>query len=102
MENMTEEIKCKFYDKGYCKKKDQCNYYHPTNDCEKCENIKTCRLRHRIICRYGKYCYHNNVKACVFRHMDIPLARNDNQEVQAHKDILAAPKPIKKMKKLIN
>ena len=89
------KIKCKYYDKGYCKNKTNCLFYHPTSDCkEKCYN-KEYRLRHRILCRYRQYCYHQMSGQPEFVHLrknihNVPMAVNDDQQGEAHKVILAA------------
>ena len=92
-----QKKKCKFYNKGYCKHKENCKYYHPTNDCKICDNARTCRNRHRSICKYGNNCYHNKAKVCEYKHTgndltDVTMANNDDQQIQAHKVILAADK----------
>ena len=58
--------RCKYYNRGYCKLRENCKFLHPKEDCtlrEKCQY--NCLKRHRIMCRYGIYCYHNKVK-CVY------------------------------------
>ena len=63
------ETKCYYYNRGYCKKKNNCLFFHPTTDClENCPGKTICNKRHRKICKYGIKCYHNNQKLCEFRH----------------------------------
>lgn len=58
--------KCAFFDKGYCKNKDQCLNAHPLTDCQgDCEDKRTCKKRHRINCRNGEDCTWNS---CDFLH----------------------------------
>ena len=102
--NISEKRKCKYYDKGYCKYKDQCRYYHPINDCYECDNTISCRNRHRNICKYGDMCFFNQKNGCEYKHENketevraelhnIPLSNIDNQQIETHKVILAATSP---------
>ena len=49
--------KCRYYDRGYCKYKCDCNYFHSKNICKdylengKCEN-KSCMERHPKVCKF--------------------------------------------------
>ena len=99
MMNTNELIKCKYYNTGYCRNKDKCSYYHPRSDCkDHCKN-KECKLRHRVLCRYGQYCYHYIRGQCEYVHLnkylfDEPMVIEDNQTIETHKVILAAPSPV--------
>ena len=91
-------IKCKYYNRGYCRNKSGCKYYHPTSDCQEQCSIKDCRFRHRNECRYKQYCYHYRKGQCEFIHnsidsSNVPLATDDNQKIDAHQDILAEQGP---------
>ena len=33
MMDKNNEMKCRYYNRGYCKQKESCDYYHPTRDC---------------------------------------------------------------------
>ena len=36
--------KCIFFDRGYCKHKNQCPQMHPSQDCQgECEDMNTCQ-----------------------------------------------------------
>ena len=71
MNQVHETRKCRYFNQGYCKKKNNCKYIHPTDDCEEdCSNSK-CPLRHRIICLNGDDCYYNGLNECEFRHDNI-------------------------------
>ena len=84
--------KCYYFNKGYCKFKNKCKYYHPTCDCQnKCENRKTCTKRHRRLCKYNDKCYFKQSNICEFLHIDVTLAAADNKQNEAHKVILAVP-----------
>ena len=69
------EKKCRYEDKGYCKYKSNCKFYHPGQICEKflrdgkCESGQTCNNRHPRKCRYwkgGEGC--NRQQACKYLH----------------------------------
>ena len=89
---MKTPRKCKYFDKGYCKYKDKCPYYHPTIDCEQCENSTMCNKRHRSMCKYENICYFNKTNSCEYKHLDessdVTMASTDNEQIQAHKVIL--------------
>ena len=79
------QVKCKYYNKGYCKKKNECLFYHPTNYCiDKCKNSE-CKFRHRIKCRYVQYCYHYIKNQCEYIHestevLDVPMTTDENEK----------------------
>ena len=83
---ITSKRKCHYYDKGYCKNKDQCKFYHATTDCKnQCIKKSICPNRHKKECKYGDKCYHNQDKSCEFLHLesnlsDVTLLTNDNQQ----------------------
>ena len=55
---VKEKRKCRYDNRGYCKHKNMCLYYHSGQVCEqflrdrKCETGKSCQHRHPIDCRY--------------------------------------------------
>ena len=55
---VKEKRKCRYDNRGYCKHKNMCLYYHSGQVCEqflrdgKCETVKTCQHRHLRDCRY--------------------------------------------------
>ena len=100
-----QEEKCYYYNKGYCKYKQECTKYHPTEDCKsKCVETN-CKFRHRQMCKNGTNCYFKN-KKCEYLHscdntsevalakfLDVPMTFDDNEERETHKVILAALSP---------
>ena len=53
----TNQMRCNFFNRGYCKAGPECMFYHPKEDCEvhKLGNIcidRSCRKRHRTVCKY--------------------------------------------------
>ena len=71
--------RCKYYNRGYCKQRENCKFLHPTEECalrDKC--INNCLKRHRKICRYGIYGYHNKHNVCEFLHGDFFNIDNKN------------------------
>ena len=81
----NNQIKCRYFDKGYCKLKNSCKYYHPSSDCEnRCKDDK-CRYRHRRDCKYGDICYHNKRNVCEYAHNnEIPMNVDDKEQNEAH------------------
>ena len=60
--------KCVFYDKGFCKKKYECEKLHPSTDCNGCDDKRLCTKRHRISCRNGPSCIYYKSNSCEFLH----------------------------------
>ena len=93
---IQEQRKCYHFNKGYCKFKEKCDYYHPTIDCiDKCQ-VVTCKYRHRNVCTYGDNCYHHKKQKCEYLHdsnnlPEVTLACEDEDQNKAHKVILTAP-----------
>ena len=49
MLTMSSTEKCSYFDKGFCKLKEQCLKKHPTSDCQgECYDKKTCPSWHRV------------------------------------------------------
>ena len=68
---MKEMMKCIYYNLGYCKKKENCEYFHPSDDCrENCNNF-SCRKRHRKECRGGSECFYHSSGICEFKHNEV-------------------------------
>ena len=76
---MSDEV-CSHYNVGYCKQKNECSKFHPSEDCEnKCKE-KTCLKRHRRICRDTESCIYHKSNTCEFIHE----VKMDNKESQIH------------------
>ena len=60
--------KCRYYNQGYCKKKNNCKYIHIDIDCEEDCSLSTCTKRHRIQCKDGNECYYFSKDNCEFLH----------------------------------
>ena len=70
---MTAQSVCQYEKFGICKRKQECDFFHPTSVCDdqKCI-IKLCRKRHPLICRY--YASVGNCRfneACKFDHKKV-------------------------------
>ena len=70
--NQANQIVCKHSNRGYCKRKSLCWYFHPTDICKiflkdgKC-SVKDCFSRHPNFCKYQKQgC--NRGSSCVYLH----------------------------------
>ena len=79
-----EERKCYYYDKGYCKNRNNCKLLHPTEDCKTKCSVKECKLRHRRDCKDGNNCLFKN-KKCEYVHpipnlFDVTLVSRDDQQ----------------------
>lgn len=56
---------CRYHDKGYCRLRENCFFYHPKENCKGNCDRKTCLKRHPNKCSYGNDCrrYH-----CAYKH----------------------------------
>ena len=76
---LPNEIRCLYWNRGFCKKGDKCGFYHAKEDCEeysrtgKCED-RGCQSRHRKQCRYfstQEGCYRREscqIDNCQYQH----------------------------------
>ena len=76
--------KCRYWNKGFCKKGSKCHYIHPKEDCSKhleegkCED-QQCEGRHRKCCRYFNSkigCYRGD--CCQYLHSSNRKRETDN------------------------
>ena len=76
----TKSQKCEFFDRGYCKKGEDCEYQHPDKVCSKsnCFNEK-CHDPHPNPCWWGPRCKFYNTNICLFSHDT--TAKNDDKRV---------------------
>ena len=66
---MISQSKCVYYDKGFCKEKEQCSKEHPSANCDgQCTDKRTCPLRHRQLCKNGDRCIFHESDSCEFLH----------------------------------
>ena len=66
--NQQTDMKCRYFNQGFCKKKNNCKYVHTNIDCDEDCAIAKCPNRHRIQCRNGDDCYYNSKNECEFLH----------------------------------
>ena len=75
-DDIIHEIKCKYFDTGFCRLKDKCPFSHKSPKiCEaykngtKCQS-QSCYERHPKLCRYFKrgFCFRN--ESCLYFHSD--------------------------------
>ena len=64
--------KCEYFDRGYCKHGEKCNYQHPDKICSNpnCFDDK-CPSRHPNPCKYGPRCYYHRQNLCYYSHVTI-------------------------------
>ena len=66
--------KCKFFNSGFCKRREDCRFEHPESLCEtfqgnvKCPSFRTCPHRHPKVCRDWKVgkCFRGEI--CLYLH----------------------------------
>ena len=68
---MTAKIVCNFEKFGYCKQRNECKDYHPTEVCknENCK-ISRCRKRHPKQCKYFESGYCKFKESCKYDHTE--------------------------------
>ena len=79
MVKLKSSTKCKYYDKGFCKYKKDCDYLHPVETCtnQVC-NTQSCSKRHPKICKYfvkGNSCIFKT--KCCYRHENIAILNDE-------------------------
>ena len=75
----TMIVKCKFYDKGFCRTKNECSQIHPSNDCDgNCDDKRKCPSRHRHLCKDGLTGIVYATKSCEFLHPDRPQLKKSH------------------------
>ena len=68
---------CKFYNRGYCKHKEECKEIHSDKVCDDANcNEDQCKKRHPNPCKFGFRCKFNKKKECLFSHVS---QSNDDQ-----------------------
>ena len=82
---MIDQKVCIYHKFGYCRAKNECNFFHPQDICENLEcDISKCRQRHPMPCRfflhYGKCKFDLNCKFDHRRHSDINLELNERMK----------------------
>ena len=83
---VKSRIKCRYWNRGFCKEGDNCTFYHHEEDCESflengnCED-RRCIKRHRKFCRYFREeegCYRNDI--CQYLHLEPKKNKEGRQE----------------------
>ena len=75
--------KCIFFDRGFCKNKNQCPQMHSSQDCQgECEDMNTCPKRHRTECKNGSSCLFLKSSSCEFLHSEAWEEEIRNGEVE--------------------
>ena len=76
--------KCEHFDKGFCKKKGQCEKLHPSTDCDgTCLDQNACPFRHRKHCKNGQKCVFYASQTCEFLHgVDTSIENHSTEEIK--------------------
>ena len=76
-EKKKKSEKCKYFNRGYCKLKDQCENLHDDKVCEDLDcNESDCDKRHPNPCKFGPRCQFKRRKECLYLH--VTLVPNDD------------------------
>ena len=77
--------KCRFYNTGFCRSRENCPFKHPENSCKehletgKCSSYRTCQERHPRKCRHfetEKSCFY--AVSCAYLHKEIVDVEEDS------------------------
>ena len=65
----TKNIKCKYFNTGFCKFKSECKFQHTETVClqNNCKD-KKCPHRHPEPCRFGEFCRRRT--SCYYKHQE--------------------------------
>jgi hypothetical protein len=80
-------IKCKFYNRGYCKEKDSCEFVHPEETCQEfidtgyCSAGRLCHGRHPHKCRFWQEGSCHRDSSCAFQHQEFDRPAQVIEEV---------------------
>ena len=106
LENKKSNQKCRYNDRGFCKSKLDCVYYHSNTICDKlllngqCPQPKTCLSRHPRDCKHWtgdtRGCLRENL--CKYMHnstkkgINIKTKKNNNESDSKVQNITVSPK----------
>ena len=98
--SQEEQIKCSYYNSGYCKftkKEKGCKFYHPEETCyiPNCNN-KKCPARHPKSCKFGDTCVFQT--GCSYKHAKTDLSDDSISIVETNKEIDQLKADIAKLK----
>lgn len=100
-----KQIRCKFFNKGFCKKGKSCNFQHPEQNCKKhcegkeCDKGSLCKSRHPHRCQFWQSGECSRGKHCLYLHTIDNLKDNkdkvdkatiDKPDANREKDIMQA------------
>ena len=81
---MAAEKICHYEKYGYCKRKEECSYFHPKEICIKKEcDIKNCRSRHPKECRFYKLGICKFLDSCKYDHKSVDDGNEIHEKIQA-------------------
>lgn len=95
---LKKSMKCKYFNRGYCKEGSSCDFVHPQSICKEfvdvgtCESGQRCHRRHPRKCRYWREgnCWRGS--SCAFQHqekdrlMENEEHEHENEECEAKND----------------
>lgn len=86
-ENDTKMLKvCRYHNRGYCKQKQECKFYHAQNVCESVSRnelcvLKSCSERHPKTCKHWKRGECRRGQSCAYSHQEIYKQKNPDIEI---------------------
>ena len=82
--NKRTSEKCVFYNRGYCKSREECEKHHSDKVCNDINcNEKECMSRHPNPCLFGARCTFNKRQECLYSHVTFA---SDDERIQALKN----------------
>ena len=92
--SVSKKIKCKFFNKGFCRDGIECDFFHPEEDCQEfletglCISRKDCPHRHPHQCRYWAKGECWREETCVFQHKALDLAKENDSVDDDYEDVM--------------
>ena len=83
----TSQFRCKYYNKGFCKEGNRCEFFHPQDNCQEfecsgqCSQGSSCKLRHPRKCRYWLRGDCWRLENCVYLHNEEDFDKENIQTV---------------------
>ena len=87
------KVRCKFYNRGFCKEGKRCTFFHPQDICHEyeysgqCSQGSSCKLRHPRKCRYWLQGDCWRLETCVYFHKEEDFDRENRQTVEEDEEI---------------
>ena len=90
----TKIPRCKFYNSGFCKFREQCRERHFSSVCQVPNCNQDCQARHPRLCKLESYCKFFQKGICAYKHV---ISTNDNKLEDLEKELNCLRKEIQNL-----